>query len=88
MENAFIKLDLSKYKNKFVVEKKNEYLSTTKEIWEHFGKQISFPLVMKMCKTKGINNVRSIFLEVQKSGGSVKTFMYKYGELPKLPKQI
>jgi len=77
--NEFNKLDLSKYTSKLSISTKNPYLETVEEIWRYFNKELAFPMLMKMCKTKGIDFIRAIYIETEKAGKGKKYFMWKYG---------
>ena len=60
-------MELVGYQQKLKVQKTTEQQSLATEIYEAFGKKISYPLLMKIIKDKGVQFTREIFIETQKS---------------------
>lgn len=75
-------MDLQEYGKKFkLVPKANKNKELAKEIWEAFGKRLSFPVIMKLIKTKGYNFVWETFTKLKKEGNlSVPLFVWTCGK--------
>lgn len=75
----FVRLNFSLPKPKRVFTKEQELCSL---IYEESGKRLSFPLLMRFCKTHGTIAVREIWEEVKKSNpkDGVSLFMFLIGK--------
>ena len=64
---------------RFVISKSNKNKVYADEIYEYFGRQIKYPVLMVMMKNKGPQFVYDTYLEVKKSdcANSVALFMWK-----------
>ena len=60
-------MELSEYKQKFKIVKTNEEKELATEIWNFFGKNISYPFLLKLINEKGKYFVRNTFIEIKKS---------------------
>lgn len=72
-------IDQEEYKKKFVIDKRktDSKQELAKEIYEHFDKKISYPLILKWIKEKGYKFIAEEYHIAQKEGYDQRLFIHR-----------